>query len=340
MNTEQFILVGENIHCTRSVKRGGKRTTSLEGAQEGVTFTYNGESRVLPIPPEWGQISPPYTEGKIRHIALGMYMAHDGKTEEQRKAGAAYLCWAAERQIERGAAFLDVNVDEYSYDPTVRTDMMKWVVTFLSQRYDTPLSIDSSNVETLTAGLECCRQETAPMVNSVSLEREEAVDTVMQYKAHAIVSAAGRKGLPSSVEERVANFTEIIAILDKAGMEHEKMHLDSLVLPISVDPMNGKNFLDAAAQAKDTFSGVNFSGGLSNVSFGMPKRKLLNLTFARMFVEIGGNGGIIDPVQMNAEDIAAVDTESEAFHLARAVLDGTDMYGSKYIKAYRKGKLL
>lgn len=339
MNTENFIIVGENIHCTRIVKRGGKRTTSLEGEREGVTFTYNGESRVLPVPPNWGEVSPSYNEGKIRHIALAVYLAHDGDTEEQRKIGEEYLCWAAERQIEKGATFLDVNVDEYSYDLAIRMDMMKWVVTFLSQRYDTPLSIDSSNVETLAAGLECCRQGVTPMVNSISLEREDAVDIVMQYKAHAIVSAAGRKGLPSSVEERVANFNDIIAILDYAGMERSKMHLDSLVLPISVDPMNGRNFLDAAAKAKETFPGVNFSGGLSNVSFGMPNRKLLNLTFARMFVEVGGNGGIIDPVQMNAEDIAALDTEAESFQLAKAVLDGTDMYGSKYIKAYRAGKL-
>jgi cobalamin-dependent methionine synthase I len=216
---------------------------------------------------------------------------------------------------------------------------MKWLVTYLSERYETSLSIDSSNINTLTAGLECCRKDIAPMVNSVSLEREDAVEIIMQYKAHAIVSATGKKGLPSTVDERLANFAAIIEILDKAGMERSNMHLDALVLPISVDSSNGRNFLDSAAKAKKTFEGINLTGGLSNVSFGMPKRKLLNLVFTWLFVELGGNGGIIDPVQMSPADVAELDPETESFKLARAVLEGADMYGINYISAYRAGKL-
>lgn len=339
MDMRNFIVVGENIHCTRMVKSGGKRAIELPDGGEGVTFKYKAEDRVLPVPSNWAQISPAYNERKIRHIALAIYHAYEGKSEENRKTGEDYLCWAAERQIERGATFLDVNVDEYSYDPAITSAIMKWLATYLSERYETPLSIDSSNVNTLVAGLECCRKDIAPMVNSISLEREDAVDVVMQYKAHAIVSAAGRKGLPSSADERLANFTEMIEILDKAGMERAKMHLDSLVLPISVDPSNGKNFLEAAAKAKEKFEGINLSGGLSNISFGMPKRKLLNLVFTWLFVEKGGNGGIIDPVQMSPEDVAALDPEAESFKLARGVLEGTDMYGGNYIAAYRAGKL-
>ncbi len=339
MDMGNFIVVGENIHCTRIVKRGGKRTTKLPDGSEGVTFTYKGEARVLPVPSDWAKHSPAYDEGKLRHIALAIYQTYEGSSDENRKTGEDYLCWAAERQVEKGAKFLDVNVDEYSYDPAVAREIMKWLVTFLSDRYETPLSIDSSNVETLAAGLECCRKELDPMVNSVSLERNEAVDVVMQYKAHAIISAAGRTGLPSTADERLTNFKEIVEILDKAGMERTKMHLDSLVLPISVDPMNGKNFLESVAKAKETFQGVNLSGGLSNISFGMPTRKLLNLVFTWIFVETGGNGGIIDPVQMSPKDIAALDPEAESFRLAQAVLDGSDMYGGNYIAAYRAGKL-
>jgi len=339
MNMENFIVVGENVHCTRIVKSGGKRTTKLPEGSEGVMFKYNGEDRILPVPSDWAKISPVYNEGKIRHIVLAIYHAYKGSSDENRKTGEDYLSWATERQIERGAKFLDVNVDEYSYDPVVTGEIIKWLVTYLSERYETPLSIDSSNVNTLAAGLECCRKDTVPMVNSISLEREDAVEVVMQYKAHAIVSAAGKKGLPATADERLVNFTAIMEILDKAGMERSKMHLDSLVLPISVDPSNGKNFLESAAKAKEKFEEVNLTGGLSNVSFGMPNRKLLNLVFTWLFVEAGGNGGIIDPVQMSPADVAALDPEVESFKLARAVLDGTDMYGMKYIAAYRAGKL-
>jgi 5-methyltetrahydrofolate--homocysteine methyltransferase len=101
------------------------------------------------------------------------------------------------------------------------------------------------------------------------------------------------------------------------------MHLDSLVLPISVDPLNGRHFLDAATKVKDMFQGVNLSGGLSNVSYGMPNRKLLNLVFTWLFAEAGGNGGIIDPVQISLEEVATLDPEAESFQLARNVLEGS-----------------
>ncbi|MBD3305755.1 hypothetical protein GF339_05180 [candidate division KSB3 bacterium] len=339
MDMSNFIVVGENIHCTRIVKRGGKRSATLPDGREGVLFVYNGEESILPIPADWEKRSPAYAEGKIRHIALAIYHAYEGANEETRQLGENYLCWATERQIEKGATFLDVNVDEYSHDPVVTREIMTWLVTFLSDRYEIPLSIDSSNIDTIATGLEACRQDITPMVNSISLEREDAVEILMQYQAHAIVSAAGKKGLPSTADERLANFKAIIALLDQAGMERAKMHLDSLVLPISVDSMNGKNFLESTAQAKEMFPGVNFSGGLSNISYGMPKRKLLNLVFTWLFVKAGGNGGIIDPVQMAPEEVAALDPETEAFQLAQAVLEGNDMYGMNYISAFRAGKL-
>ena len=76
MDMTNFIVVGENIHCTRIVKSGGNRATKLPGGGEGVTFTYKDEDRVLPVPSNWAQISPVYNEGKIRHIALAIYHAY------------------------------------------------------------------------------------------------------------------------------------------------------------------------------------------------------------------------------------------------------------------------
>lgn len=339
MNMDSFITVGENIHCTRIVKSGGSRTDSLPDGGEAVSFKYDGERCLLPVPSNWESVSPVYGDGKIRHIALAIYQALNGRTEEARTLGTTYLKWAAERQVKKGASFLDINVDEYTNDEQERMEIMKWVATFYSGEYETPLSIDSSNVKVLSTGLDCCRDGVARMVNSVSLEREEGADVVMQYQADAVVSAAGKTGLPSTTEERNENFEKIIAILDAKGMERKKMHLDPLVFPISVDPMNGKNFFEATRNAAEKFTGVNITGGLSNISFGMPNRKLLNMVFTRLFVEAGGTGGIIDPVQMPPADVAAMDPESEQFVLARNVLEGTDMFGGEYISAHRDGRL-
>ena len=339
MNPESFIIIGENIHCTRVVKSSGIRTAKLPGGGEGVKFTYSGESFALPLPKNWGEVSPPYNEGNIRHIALAVYLSLNGESDEERSLGEKYLCWAAERQIRKGAAYLDVNVDEYTNDVTERVEIMSWIAHFFAERYETPLSIDSSNVETLTAGLEKCRKDRPQMVNSVSLEREEGVDVVIQFGADAVVSAAAKSGLPNTADERITNFDAILKILDAKGMERSKMHLDPLVFPISVNPENGKRFFESTVAIRERYEGVHITGGLSNISYGMPNRTLLNMVFVRLFVDAGGDGGIIDPVQMPAADIASLDTESEAFKLAGSVLDGSDMFGGEYIAAFRDGRL-
>lgn len=339
MDWSQFIVVGENIHCTRVLKRGGAKSTRLPDGREGVMFKYQGADRVLPVPTDWARISPAYGQDKVKHVALAIHQLRHG-TGDDRAAGADYLCHLAERQIAGGASYLDVNVDEYSPDAAEAARVMTDLVRFLSERYATPMSIDSSNQEILQAGLEACRKDPRPpMINSISLERPSVIDLARRFNADAIVNAAGKDGLPANADERTANFREIIAKLDAAGMARAKMHLDPLVLPISTDPLNGAHFLGATAQAKKELAGVHLNGGLSNVSFGMPNRNLLNLVFAWLCAEAGTDGGIIDPVTMPVAAIAALDPTAEPFKLAKAVLTGEDLYGAEYIAAFREGKL-
>ncbi len=339
MDAKSFIVVGENIHCTRIVKRNGKRAITLENGREAVTFKYKGEDRLLPIPTNWGKVSPAFDQGKVKHGALAIHQAMNGDAAAKRD-GEDYLCWMAERQIKTGATFLDVNVDEFSTDKGAVLDAMKFVVEFLGSRYDTPLSIDSSDAETLETGLALCRRDIRPpLLNSVSLEREDAVDLVVEFNADAIVNAAGKSGMPCGVEDRMTNLSQIIKILVDRGVDVQRLHIDSLVLPISTDPMNGQYFMQATEQAVKQFPGIHANGGLSNISFGMPNRKLLNMTFVRICTDIGLDGGIIDPVSMSAADIAAMDVESEPFKLAQAVLTGEDMFGMEYIAASRDGRI-
>jgi 5-methyltetrahydrofolate--homocysteine methyltransferase len=338
MNIDKFITIGENIHCTRSVKCKGIRTAELHGGGEGLKFKYDDNDLILPVPPDWNKTSPAYDKGQIRHIALAIHQALNGKTDEIRILAEKYLFRAAERQIESGTTYLDVNVDEYSNDITERIEIMEWLCRLLS-KYKTPLSIDTSNYDTLAAGLKNCRKDTTPMINSVSLERDDALDLITEFKTEAVVSAAGKEGLPSSIEEKIINFTEIIKKLDNAGIEREKMHLDALVLPISVDSNNGKAFLESVTLAKEKFPGVNFNGGLSNISFGMPMRNLLNLAFTYLFIKAGGNGGIVDPIHLSVEKINSIKPENKAFKYALAALTGEDIFCAEYIQAYRMGEL-
>lgn len=339
MDMSSFITIGENIHCTRVVLAGGKSTVELAGGGQAVTFTHDGQDRTLPIPAEWGRLSPAYGDGKIKHIALAIHQATSGKGDA-RTAGEDYLVAAAQKQIDNGANFLDLNVDEYSNDRAAQVETMHWLATFLSSRFDVPLSIDSSRVETIVAGLEACRKEVgSPMVNSVSLERTDAIAMIRQFDAEAVVSAAGKDVMPANLEERMANFEKIVALLNKSGMRRPQMHLDPLVLPISTDPANGKAFLEAVSEARRRFAGAHVTGGFSNVSYGMPRRNLLNMVFVRLCVEAGADSGIINPVVMSPGAIAELDEQAEPFRLARAFLTGEDMYGMEFIAAHRDGRL-
>ncbi|NLF30428.1 MAG: dihydropteroate synthase [Planctomycetes bacterium] len=337
MKLSRFIAIGENIHCTRIVKRGGKSAVQLPDGREVIRFTYKGEDRELPIPTNWGGISPAFNDGKVKHVAVAIWQATEGDAPD---AAADYLCSVAGSQIDGGASFLDVNVDEYTNDPARRTETMTWLASFLSERFDTPLSIDSSDAGVIAAGLKACRAETGPhMVNSASLERPDCIAAAAEYGANVVTSAAGADTMPSTSEERLANLARIIGLLDEAGVAREKLFLDPLVFPLSTDPNHGKNFLETTRRAKARFEGAHLCGGLSNVSFGMPQRKLLNMVFTWLCVEAGTDSGIIDPATMPISAVEALDPQSEPFQLARAFLLGEDMYGMEFIAAHRAGKL-
>ena len=339
MNTDSFIVVGENIHCTRIVKRGGARMTTADARQEAVTFTYQGEDRLLMVPENWDVISPAFKSGKCKHVALAIWQALHGNGDNQ-QAGLDYIQYVAEAQIQKGATFLDVNVDEYASDPKVTIEIMGWLCQFLSERYDTPLSIDSSNPDLIAAGLANCRKDIRPpMVNSVSLERMDIIGLIKQYEADAIVGASGHHDLPADAQGRLDNLAELMPAIEQAGISRCKLHIDPLVLPISTDSTNGKHFLDATRFCKERYPECHFNGGLSNVSFGMPNRKLLNMVFIWLCMDAGTDGGIIDPVVISPAAVTKLDPESEPFRLAKAVLTGEDIFGMDYITAHREGRL-
>jgi len=324
-----FIAVGENIHCTRILKVGGLRVKSDDGSNFYITFSNNGQNDKLPVPGHF-TAGADWEAGKVKHCAVAFWQALNGDKACKQK-GIDYLRNMAVEQHSSGATYLDINVDEYSTDIPERVALIKWAVENTQAAVPIPMSIDSSNIDILSAGLQACDKSRAkPMLNSVSLERKDAVEIAAQEGAVVIASAAGEAGLPSTTEERIANIDAIIALLRKKGFQDTDIHVDPLVFPISTDGNNGKNFLN-------TVSEIHIIAGLSNVSFGMPNRKLINQVFSWMAVQAGADGGIVDPLQINGKIIAALDSSDAQFKLAEDLLTGKDDYGMNFIEAFRKG---
>ena len=140
--------------------------------------------------------------------------------------------------------------------------------------------------------------------------------------------------------QTMENIGKLMVELKNAGFEAPGIYLDPLVFPISVDPGNGMAIFNSVEELRNRYGPeIHFAPGLSNISFGMPNRKLINQVFTRLAVEAGADGGIVDPLQINVDALNSLDTESEGYKLARALLLGEDEFGMNYIMASREGKI-
>lgn len=336
MTERKFIAVGENIHCTRIFKVGGTRVKTDNGSSYYITFVNKGANDRLPVPERFTKTAD-WEAGKIKHCAVAYWQALNGDAVSKQK-GIQYLSSLALEQQEAGASYLDINVDEYSTDVAERVDLIKWAVKNAQESTSIPVSIDSSNLDILTAGISACdKKRGKPMINSVSLERKDAVDVAAEAGAVVIASAAGESGLPSSPEERMSNIDRIISTLHAKGFSNSDIHVDPLVFPISTDGSNGTNFLSTVSKVREKYGkDIHIVAGLSNVSFGMPNRKLINQVFSWLAVKAGADGGIVDPMQINGKIIAGMDPSNTQFKLAEELLLGKDEYGMNFIEAFRK----
>ena len=336
MQIKTFIVIGENIHCTRVLKRDGNL---VDTAAHVIRYDDGGKKKALPIP-EILLKSADWENGKIKHCVAAIWQGLYGQGPAQ-EAGRDYLRVMAAKQEQAGASFLDVNVDEFSMDLPERIKAMQWTAALVQGASRLPLSIDSSNSDIMRAGLKACEQARGrPMVNSISLERIGLLGAVAEYKPAVVASAAGEKGLPATTQERLDNLGRLIPQLTAKGIQMDWIHVDPLVYTISTEANNGKMFLAAVQAIRAKYGpAIHIIGGLSNVSFGMPARKLINQVFAYLAVEAGGDGGIVDPLQINAKILQGLDTKAEPFQLAKALLLGTDEFGTNFIAAHRAGKL-
>lgn len=335
----RFTAVGENIHCTRIYKVGGKFVKALDDGSQVIAYAVDGQERHLPIPSRFVE-SEDWARKKVKHAAVAIWQGIYGD-EAAQQAGAAYLHNMVRVQEAHGAGFLDLNVDEFSNDLDERVRVVQWAVGVLQQAASAPLSIDSSSPEILQAGLDAYNSANGrPMVNSVSLERAASIEVARAANAVVIAGATGENSMPTTVEDRVHNFGQLVPKLTDAGFAYDDIYLDPLVFPASVDSENGKRVLEAIRALREQYGPeIHFAPGLSNVSYGLPNRKLLNQVFAYLCVENGCDGGIVDPRHVNAQALERLDATTEGFALAKAFLMGEDEFGMNYIRAARKGLL-
>ncbi len=336
-NTDS-IFIGENIHCSRMIKTASRLISQTPGGGWRLEYEHDGRARSLPIPAEMAA-GAEWAAGRLRHCAAAAWQGLHGAADERAAAGD-YVQSLARRQASAGAAYLDINVDEFAPEIEARCQAMRWLAETAQHAADLPLSIDSSHPAVLEAGLEICAGRLPPLLNSLSPERLEAIPLAARYNALVIVSAAGENGIPDSPAERAANLAVLLQRLEAAGIARSRVFLDPLVLPVSTGGANPGVTLETIRLLRGRYGAdLHITGGFSNVSYGMPGRRLINLVFTRMAMEAGADSGIVDPLQINSASLSGLDSASPAVRLAHNLLSGADEFGAKFIAAYREGKL-
>ncbi len=337
---EQFITIGENIHTTRVVRRNGRRATTLPGGVEAVVYKdHTGAERHLTVPEHFTRTQP-YEQGNLKHFMIAVWKGVHGDDDE-REQGVSYIRREVQRQINAGAHYLDLNVDEASYKLDEQIASMRWLVNTTQKISTAPLSIDSSNSDIIAAGLETYDGSAGrPLLNSVALERLDALDLVVEHNARVVLTAASVDGMPSNAEERVSNIGEIVEAALSKGIEKSDIFVDGLVFPISVAGEYGLHYLEAMREVRRNFGDeIHLTGGISNVSFGLPKRRLINDVFLYLALEYGVDSGIINPVETKIRRVMALDLESPPARTTLDLLRGEDDFCMNYIAAFRAGEL-
>lgn len=210
-------------------------------------------------------------------------------------------------------------------------EWMRWAVRTVQGMTDAIVSIDSSDPLTVEAGLKAHDpRKSRPFINSVNLEEGRHVLHAMakEYSAYLAGNASGRSGMPYSAEERVANLTELSKQMDEHGIPMEDRFLDALVFPVGAGPEYGTHYLDAIKQLREIFPEVHLFGGHSNVSFGLPDRKVLNDAFLILSILAGCDTIMVDPL-MNPP------LRYLEFKLAAEALTGKDDYAQNYLAFHR-----
>ena len=333
-----FIIIGENVHTTRVIRRNDARVGIDAQGREAIMFTdEHGVLAHLPVSAA-EQATMEYEEGRIKHVRTAVRLAMEEGDDAE--VAVAYLRAIAHHQVAAGAAFLDVNVDEVSLKLPEQKTAMRWLVGLLNPTSPVPLSIDSSNLEIIEAGMEGAGTDAgAPMLNSASLERIDALDFAVAAGGPVIITASGAAGMPSGAEERVSYVTQMVEHAQSRGIPDDRLYIDPLVFPISVDGQFGHHCLDAIREIRRRWPDAHITGGMSNVSFGLPNRRLINDAFLVMAIDAGADSGIIDPIMNPPQRALAMDGSTERFRLATDVLTGTDRNCKSYLRASRAGTL-
>lgn len=251
--------------------------------------------------------------------------------EQLRQEKTTLIRNLAKEQERAGAKILDVNVGAQGIDEITT---LKKIINLLSVTSNLPLSIDSSNIAAIEAALRIYPGRA--LINSISGEKKKLkklLSLAAKYGAMFILLPLNEKGVPMSFLKRKRIIQDIFKKAKKAGFMKQDIVVDGLVMPISSDSSSAKETLKTIFWARNVFK-ANTVIGLSNISFGMPQRPLLNATYLKLAAAKGLTTVIANPFEkekIEAARISRTDTRK-----AQNVLLQKDKDAAKFLAHFSK----
>jgi len=233
----------------------------------------------------------------------------------------------AVRQVEAGAHYIDVCAGT---TPDKEVDTLLWLMEIIQNTVDKPLCIDSPNPKAIEQVFKKAHQP--GIINSVSGEGDkcEILYPLIQGTSWQVIAlTCDDNGIPSDVQTRVEIAKTLVEKAAKYDILPERIHIDPLVMALSADNQSMMKFVETLKAVKELFPSVKVTSGLSNISFGMPLRKIINQYFFSIAIFAGMDSAIMDPL----------DRDMVTALLATEALMGRDRFCRNFNSAYRKNKI-
>ena len=238
----------------------------------------------------------------------------------------------ARDQEAAGADFIDVNAGAGQGAWENPEAAIEWLVDLVQQAVSKPLTIDSDVPAVIEAALRKYSGDTV-MINSVNADPDKLATVgrlAVERQASLVALVMGEGGIPSTVEERLAASDMIMTHLTRVGVREDQIYFDPLVLPIAVDTKQGLVTLKTIERIKSRYPSARTVMGLSNISYGLPNRRMINRAFLLMAAAAGLDAAILNPLDAKTMSIVRV----------ADMLIGKDPSCKGFIRAHRKGVLV
>lgn len=243
------------------------------------------------------------------------------------KRDEAFIADRAIKQTEAGAHYIDICA---STAPEHEIETMKWLMEVVQGATDTPLCIDSPNPRVIEMLFKYANKP--GLLNSVSEEGDkcEVLLPLMEGNSWEVVGlTCDNNGIPNNLETKVAITKCMVEKADKYGITPDRIHIDPCVMALSTENRTMLNFVAEIRAIKELYPTIHVTGAISNISFGLPIRPLLNKTAMAFAIEAGMDSAVMDP--MNRDMMGTI--------FATYALLGQDKHCRKYSKAFRSGQI-